>query len=59
MYPRVIVTDKLKSYAAAKRETLPSVEPTFRTHVLDFLNNSGKNHWVARNDKLTGSILYD
>jgi len=24
--PRVIVTDKLKSYAAAKREILPSVE---------------------------------
>jgi len=25
--PRVLVTDKLKSYAAAKRETMPGVEP--------------------------------
>ena len=25
--PRVVITDKLRSYAAAKRETLPGVEP--------------------------------
>ena len=37
--PRVIVTDKLKSYAAAKREILPSVE--HRQH--RYLNNRAEN----------------
>jgi putative transposase len=37
--PRVIVTDKLKSYSAAKRETLPGVE--LRQH--RYLNNRAEN----------------
>ena len=37
--PRVIITDKLKSYGAAKRETLPSVE--HRQH--RYLNNRAEN----------------
>jgi putative transposase len=37
--PRVIVTDKLKSYSAAKREILPSVE--HRQH--RYLNNRAEN----------------
>ena len=37
--PRVIVTDKLKSYGAAKRETLPGVE--HRQH--RYLNNRAEN----------------
>jgi putative transposase len=37
--PRVIVTDKLKSYGAAKREVLPSVE--HRQH--RYLNNRAEN----------------
>src|SRR4029434_1149657 len=37
--PRVIVTDKLKSYAAAKRELLPSVD--HRQH--RYLNNRAEN----------------
>src|ERR671916_658088 len=37
--PRVIITDKLKSYAAAKREILPSVE--HRQH--KYLNNRAEN----------------
>jgi putative transposase len=37
--PRVIVTDKLKSYGAAKREILPSVE--HRQH--RYLNNRAEN----------------
>src|SRR5215204_3709343 len=37
--PRVIITDKLKSYAAAKRELLPSVE--HRQH--RYLNNRAEN----------------
>ena len=37
---------------------LIALDPTFRAHVLDFLNNSGKNRWVARNDKLSGTVLY-
>ena len=36
--PRVIVTDKLKSYGAAKREILPGVE--HRQH--RYLNNRGE-----------------
>jgi putative transposase len=37
--PRVIITDKLKSYTAAKQETLPSVE--HRQH--RYLNNRAEN----------------
>jgi putative transposase len=37
--PRVIITDKLKSYAAAKREILPGVE--HRQH--RYLNNRAEN----------------
>jgi putative transposase len=37
--PRVIITDKLKSYSAAKREMLPGVEP--RQH--RYLNNRAEN----------------
>src|SRR5688572_2741122 len=37
--PRVVVTDKLKSYGAAKRETLPGVE--HRQH--RYLNNRAEN----------------
>jgi putative transposase len=37
--PRVIVTDKLRSYAAAKQELLPSVE--HRQH--RYLNNRAEN----------------
>jgi putative transposase len=37
--PRVIITDKLKSYSAAKREILPSVE--HRQH--RYLNNRAEN----------------
>jgi transposase-like protein len=37
--PRVMVTDKLKSYGAAKRELLPSVE--HRQHC--YLNNRAEN----------------
>ena len=37
--PRVIITDKLASYGAAKREILPSVEP--RQH--RYLNNRAEN----------------
>src|SRR5919198_3214707 len=37
--PRVMITDKLKSYGAAKRELLPSVEP--RQH--RYLNNRAEN----------------
>ena len=37
--PRVIVTDRLKSYGAAKRELLPSVER--RQH--RYLNNRAEN----------------
>jgi putative transposase len=37
--PRVIITDKLKSYGAAKREILPSVE--YRQH--RYLNNRAEN----------------
>jgi putative transposase len=37
--PRVIITDKLKSYGAAKREMLPSVE--HRQH--RYLNNRAEN----------------
>ena len=37
--PRVLVTDKLKSHGAAKREILPSVE--HRQH--RYLNNRGEN----------------
>jgi putative transposase len=37
--PRVLVTDKLKSYAAAKREILPGVE--HRQH--RYLNNRAEN----------------
>jgi putative transposase len=37
--PRVIVTDKLKSYGAAQRELLPGVEP--RRH--RYLNNRAEN----------------
>jgi len=37
--PRVIVTDKLKSYGAAKREILPSVEHRPRR----YLNNRAEN----------------
>ena len=37
--PRVIITDKLKSYSAAKRELLPSVE--HRQH--RYLNNRAEN----------------
>lgn len=43
--PRVIVTDKLKSYAAAKKELLPSVE--HRQH--QGLNNRAENsHQLTR-----------
>ena len=37
--PRVIITDKLKSYGAAKREILPGVE--HRQH--RYLNNRAEN----------------
>ena len=37
--PRVLITDKLKSYGAAKRESLPSVE--HRQH--RYLNNRAEN----------------
>jgi putative transposase len=37
--PRVVITDKLKSYGAAKREILPSVE--HRQH--RYLNNRAEN----------------
>jgi putative transposase len=37
--PRVLVTDKLRSYAAAKRDLMPSVK--HRTHFR--LNNRAKN----------------
>src|SRR5918992_1625394 len=37
--PRVIITDKLKSYGAAKRELLPGVE--YRQH--RYLNNRAEN----------------
>jgi putative transposase len=37
--PRVLITDKLKSYGAAKREILPSVE--HRQH--KYLNNRAEN----------------
>jgi putative transposase len=37
--PRVIITDKLKSYGAAKREILPGVE--YRQH--RYLNNRAEN----------------
>ena len=37
--PRVLITDKLKSYGAAKREILPGVEP--RQH--RYLNNRAEN----------------
>ena len=37
--PRVIITDKLKSYGAAKRESLPGVE--HRQH--RYLNNRAEN----------------
>jgi putative transposase len=39
--PRVIITDKLKSYGAAKRELLPWVQP--RQH--RYLNNSAENSY--------------
>jgi putative transposase len=43
--PRVIVTDKLKSYRAAKRELLPGVE--HRQH--QYLNNRAENsHQTTR-----------
>jgi putative transposase len=43
--PRVIVTDQLKSYGAAKREILPSVE--HRQH--RYLNNRAENfHQTTR-----------
>jgi putative transposase len=43
--PRVIVTDKLKSYGAAKREILPGVEH----RQLQYLNNRAQNsHQPAR-----------
>ena len=41
--PRVIVTDKLKSYAAAKRDVLPNVE--HRQH--EELNNRAENSHQA------------
>jgi putative transposase len=37
--PRVLITDKLKSYAAAKREVIPGVE--YRQS--RYLNNRGEN----------------
>lgn len=44
--PRVIVTDKLKSYAAAKKEIMPRVE--HRQHI--YLNNLAENsHQPTRN----------
>jgi putative transposase len=43
--PRVLITDKLKSYGAAKREMLPSVEP--RQH--KYLNNRAEtSHQLTR-----------
>jgi putative transposase len=46
--PRVIVTDRLKSYSAAKRELLPSVE--HRQH--RYLNNHAENsHQPTRHRK--------
>ena len=46
--PRVIITDKLKSYGAAKREILPGVEP--RQH--RYLNNRAENsHQPSRQRK--------
>jgi putative transposase len=38
--PRVIITDKLKSYGAAKRELLPGVEPRQRRYLDNRAENS-------------------
>jgi hypothetical protein len=43
----------------ARHQQRRALSPTFRTPILDFLNNSGRNHLVARNDGLTRTILYD
>ena len=48
--PRVLVTDKLKSYAAAKREIMPGVE--HRQH--KGLNNRAENP-INRPDDESGS----
>ena len=43
--PRVVITDKLKSYCAAKREVLPDVEHRESR----YLNNRAENsHWPIR-----------
>ena len=54
--PRVITTDKLKSYGAAKREILPGVEP--RQH--RYLNNRAENSHqppASENNACSGSSL--
>jgi putative transposase len=38
--PRVIVTDKLKSYAAAKREILPGVEHRQSRYLTDVFDKT-------------------
>jgi transposase-like protein len=45
--PRVIITDKLKSYDAAKREILPGVD--HRQH--RYLNNRAENGSVAKTEQ--------
>jgi hypothetical protein len=45
--PRVMITDKLESYAAAKKEIMPSVE--HRQH--KGLNNRAENHTSRPDDE--------
>ncbi|GHO47157.1 hypothetical protein KSX_53200 [Ktedonospora formicarum] len=44
--PRVIITDKLKSYGAAKRETLPGVEHRQHKRLNNRAENSHQPTWL-------------
>ena len=46
--PRVIVTDKLKSYGAAKREILPGVDHRQLRYLNNRAENSSPAHSSAR-----------
>ncbi len=48
--PRVIITDKLKSYGAAKREILPGVEHRQHARIEQSSRKFASTHAIAREE---------
>jgi len=54
--PRVIITDKLKSYGAAKREILPGVEHRQHARIEQSSRKFASTHAIARKENASVQI---